>query len=80
MHRQQGLKTSHLWLSAPQKITWLTRRRDATKINVHVPLFTHLIDYSSIDTINHVRIRYRSSQRAHFTFWSCSRRPPGRHE
>lgn len=43
MHRQQGLKTSHLWLSAPQKITWLTRRRDATKINAHVSLSTSLI-------------------------------------
>jgi hypothetical protein len=43
MHRQQGLKTSHLWLSAPPEITWLTRRRDATKINAHVSLFTLLI-------------------------------------
>jgi hypothetical protein len=43
MHHQEGLKTSHLRLSAPQETTWLTRRRDATKINAHVSLFTLLI-------------------------------------
>jgi len=52
MHKETGPKDQAFWLTPSREITWLSRRRDATKINVPCPAlhFTPLIYHSGIHT------------------------------